>query len=150
MKIVLFEPEIPQNTGNIIRTCKVVGASLLLIEPIGFSISDKALKRAGLDYFDHVEVEIIDDLYTYLQKTTHPFFFFSSKGTKYHVEVEYSKDTLLIFGSETKGLHPIFFQTWPERFVKIPQREGARCLNLSNAAAVGVYEAWRQLGFSMD
>jgi tRNA (cytidine/uridine-2'-O-)-methyltransferase len=148
MKVVLFQPQIPQNTGNIVRTCKVVGASLLLVRPIGFSTSDKALKRAGLDYWDGVDVEFIDDLYIYLDSLTQPFYFFSSKAKSYHTDVSYPKDTHLIFGSETSGLPSIYHERWPEKFIKIPQKEGSRCLNLSNAVAVGLYEAWRTQGFS--
>jgi tRNA (cytidine/uridine-2'-O-)-methyltransferase len=147
MKVILFEPQIPQNTGNIVRTCKVVGASLLLVRPLGFSVSDKALKRAGLDYWDGVGVEIIDDLYKYLETLEHPFYFFSSKANKSYTEVAYSKDAHLIFGSETKGLNPIFFERWPQHFITLPQKPHARCLNLSNAVAVGLYEAWRQHNF---
>jgi tRNA (cytidine/uridine-2'-O-)-methyltransferase len=147
MKVILFEPQIPQNTGNVVRTCKVVGASLLLVRPLGFSVSDKALKRAGLDYWDGVGVEIIDDLYTYLETLEHPFYFFSSKAKKSYTEVAYSNDAHLIFGSETKGLNPIFFERWPQHFITLPQKPHTRCLNLSNAVAVGLYEAWRQNSF---
>lgn len=148
MKIVLFQPQIPQNTGNIVRTCKVAGASLLLVRPLGFSTSDKALKRAGLDYWDGVDVEFTDNLLTYLEVLKSPFYFFSSKATKYHTDVAYTHEAHLIFGSETSGLPSFFYEKWPEKFVKIPQRESARCLNLSNAVAVGLYEGWRQLNFA--
>jgi tRNA (cytidine/uridine-2'-O-)-methyltransferase len=147
MKIVLFQPEIPQNTGNIVRTCKVAGASLLLVRPLGFSTSDKALKRAGLDYWDGVDVQYTDDLYAYLENLNVPFFFFSSKAKKYHTEVSYTDETHLIFGSETSGLPQKFHDRWPEKFVKIPQKESVRCLNLSNSVAIGLYEGWRQLNF---
>lgn len=144
MEIVLYQPEIPQNTGNIVRTCSVTGASLTLVKPLGFSISDKTLKRAGLDYWDEVSIQTIDDLYTYLESSTKNFYFFSSKAKKTHFDIEYSPDDLLIFGSETSGLDPKFFQRWPERFVKIPMLSNARCLNLSNSVAIALYEALRQ------
>ena len=144
MEIILYQPEIPQNTGNIVRTCSVTGASLTLVRPLGFSISDKTLKRAGLDYWNEVNIKYIDDLEDYLLSSSHNFYFFSSKATKNHFEIQYDSDDLLIFGSETQGLDPKFFQKWPERFVKIPMISKARCLNLSNSVAIALYEALRQ------
>jgi len=144
MEVILYQPEIPQNTGNIVRTCSVTGASLTLVRPLGFSISDKTLKRAGLDYWNEVSIKYIDDLEDYLLSTSHNFYFFSSKATKNHFEIQYDSDDLLIFGSETQGLNPKFFQKWPERFVKIPMISKARCLNLSNSVAIALYEALRQ------
>lgn len=144
MEIILFQPEIPQNTGNIVRTCSVTNAKLTLVRPLGFSVLDKTLKRAGLDYWDEVSIKYIDDLFEYLCNTKQEFFFFSSKATKYYTNVYYPKDSILIFGSETSGLPPIFFNTWPERFVKVPMSKNARCLNLSNTAAIAIYEALRQ------
>jgi tRNA (cytidine/uridine-2'-O-)-methyltransferase len=145
--IVLFQPQIPQNTGNIVRTCKVAGSKLVLVKPLGFSTSSAALKRAGLDYWDGVDVEIISDLFSWLSKTSSPFYFFSSHAKSVYTTVEYPEDAILIFGSETAGLAPIFHQTWPERFLTLPMMKDSRCLNLSNAASIVLYEAWRQQGF---
>ena len=148
MKIVLVSPQIPQNTGNIVRTCKVTGCSLILVEPLGFSISDRALKRAGLDYFDGVDVQVVRSLESLLESTDAPFYFYSSHASKSYAEVDYSLDAYLIFGSETAGLPPIFLEKWPERFLTIPMKKNSRCLNLANAASIVLYEAWRQNGFS--
>lgn len=147
MKIVLFQPEIPQNTGNIIRTCCVSGCGLVLVEPMGFSLSDRWLKRAGLDYLDDMEITTIDDLEKYILEEKKPFSFFSSKADRLYTEVSYSNDHLLIFGSESKGLPSHFLEKWPDHFVKIPMLEDKRCLNLSTSAGIGLYEAWRQQSF---
>lgn len=148
MQIILVEPQIPQNTGNIVRTCAVTGASLVLVEPMGFRVSDRQLKRAGLDYWLGVDVQMIDNLEDYLLNTTAPFYFFSSKATLSYASVEYSQDAILIFGSETHGLPSKYLEKWPERFLTIPMRSEARCLNLANAAAIVLYEALRQQNFS--
>ena len=149
MKIILFAPQIPQNTGNIVRTCKVTRTDLILVKPLGFDISDKALRRAGLDYWDGVNVQIFEDLFTYLESTTDPFYFFSSHAKKIYSDVSYPENVQLIFGSETKGLPDIYHKTWPEKFVTIPMIQGERCLNLSNTVAIGVYEALRQQQFAI-
>lgn len=148
MKIILFQPEIPQNTGNIVRTCAVVGADLVLVRPLGFSITEKRIRRAGLDYWNDVSIEVIDDLFTYLEETERPFYFLSSKAQKLYTEVEYTNDCCLIFGSETSGLPQEFREKWSEQFVRLPMREGQRCLNLASAACASIYEAWRQMGFA--
>ena len=145
--IVLFEPQIPQNAGNIVRTCKVTGAKLVLVKPLGFSTSDSALKRAGLDYWDGVDVQIIDDLFTWLSKASSPFYFFSSHAKTLYSSVEYPSDAILIFGSETSGISPVFHNTWPHLFHTLPMVKDSRCLNLSNAVSIVLYEAWRQQGF---
>ncbi len=142
MKIVLYRPQIPQNTGNIVRTCHATGSGLILVRPLGFSTSNRRLKRAGLDYWEGVSVEEVDDLEKCLPSS---FYFFSSKVTTPYTEVIYGEDNWLIFGSETAGLPPSFFQKWPDRFFTIPMIPGTRCLNLSNAVAVVIYEAKRQL-----
>ena len=147
MKIILFQPQIPPNTGNIVRTCAVTGSSLVLVRPLGFSLSDRWLKRAGLDYWEGVEVEIIDDLDDYLKSTRSNFYFFSSHATTFYHEVTYKKEDLLIFGSETAGLPKKFHDKWPERFVKIPMRSEVRCLNLATSVGIGLYEACRQQNF---
>ncbi len=148
MKIVLFQPQIPQNTGNIVRTCSATNSSLVLVRPLGFSTQSRHLKRAGLDYWDGVSVEEIDDLEAYLEKSQSPFFFFSSKAGPLYTEASYTSDSILIFGSETEGLSPVFWKRWSERFYTIPMAPNQRCLNLASSAAVVLYEALRQTEFS--
>lgn len=150
MKIVLFQPQIPQNTGNIARTCAATRSSLILVRPLGFSTQSRWLKRAGLDYWEDVQVEEIDDLSLYLEQTNSPFFFFSSKTQKRYTEAPYSTDSLLIFGSETSGLPTPIWDRWNERFYTIPMAPGQRCLNLANSAAVVLYEALRQTNFNWE
>jgi len=149
MKIILFQPQIPQNTGNIVRTCAATGSELILVLPLGFSTQSRWLKRAGLDYWDGVSVEEIDHLDSYLEKTTSQFFFFSSKGNQSYETAPYKEDSILIFGSETSGLPPHFWEKYPDRFYTIPMQEGARCLNLSNSCAIVLYEALRQNHFPL-
>lgn len=144
MKIILFQPQIPQNTGNIVRTCSVTGCELVLVRPLGFSVSDRWLKRAGLDYWEGVNVELIDDLESYLEKATGNFYFFSSKATQSYTDVKYEKEDWLIFGSETSGLPPSITERWSSQAVTIPMLPGARCLNLATSVGIGVYEALRQ------
>lgn len=148
MKIILYQPQIPQNAGNIVRTCSATNTGLILVKPLGFSITDRMLKRAGLDYWEGVDVKVIDDLISYLENCQESFYFFSSKAKKYYTDVDYDESSHLIFGSETQGLPPEFWARWEDRFVKIPIQKNARCLNLSNAAAIGIYEAKRQLNFT--
>lgn len=148
MKVILFQPQIPQNTGNIVRTCSVSGTDLGLVPPFGFSISDRWLKRAGLDYWDGVQVDTIEDLSQFLENTQLPFTFFSSKGSQIYTEISYDPNHLLIFGSETDGLPELFWEKWPDRFAKIPMLEESRCLNLATSVGIALYEAHRQQGFS--
>ncbi len=148
--IILFQPQIPQNTGNIVRSCHVTGTKLILVEPLGFSISDRWLKRAGLDYWEGVDIEVIGNLEERLQETNSNFYFFSSHGTKRYVDINYLPDDLLIFGSETAGLTPNFHNLWPEKFVTIPMKSGARCLNLATSAGIAIYEVQRQLGYTFS
>lgn len=150
MEIVLFEPQIPQNAGNIIRTCSVTGAKLVLIKPLGFSLSSRYLKRAGLDYFEDVEVTVEEDLFDYLAKLDKDFYFFSSKGTTCYSSVSYKPNTSLIFGAETHGLPEKVFKTWPEKVLTLPMKKNARCLNLSNSVSIGLYEALRQNAFDFN
>ncbi len=145
MKIVLFQPQIPQNAGNIVRTCSVTGTDLIFVKPLGFSTSSRHLKRAGLDYWEGVDVQIIDDLISYLENLSTPFYFFSSKATKNYTDVDYTSQDHLVFGSETEGLPPAIHERWKERFYRIPMKPGARCLNLATSAAVVLYEAKRQV-----
>lgn len=142
MKIILYQPQIPQNTGNIVRTCAAGTASLVLVRPLGFSTTNRHLKRAGLDYWEGVEVEEIDDLPLYLEGKS-PFFF-SSKAELSYTEAKYPLDAILVFGSETDGLPPFFWQKWPDRFFKIPMSSKARCLNLACSVSIVLFEALRQ------
>ncbi|CDZ80433.1 tRNA (cytidine(34)-2'-O)-methyltransferase [Candidatus Rubidus massiliensis] len=148
MKIVLYQPQIPQNTGNIVRSCSVTGTDLILVEPMGFSINDRWLKRAGLDYWEGVDVKIITNLVTYLEETNAPFYFFSSKATKSYDSINYPANSILIFGSETSGLPQEFFNRWPDQFAKIPMVDKSRCLNLATSAGIVLYEAHRQNQFN--
>lgn len=154
MNIVLFQPEIPQNTGNILRTCAAIGASLILIRPIAFSINDRQMKRAGLDYFKTVPFHIFDSFDEFLEKEIKAkdanLFFFSSKAEKSYDVPVYKQNDYLIFGSETKGLDPKFNEKWPEAFFTIPMKKDCRCLNLANSVAIVAYEAWRQQSFSFS
>lgn len=147
MKVILYQPQIPQNTGNIVRTCAVTGCDLILVEPLGFSISDRWLKRAGLDYWEGVNVQTITSLEEYLNTSEENFYFFSSKASNSYTSVSYKKNDLLIFGSETSGLPSVMMERWPDRAVTLPMRSGVRCLNLATSVGIGVYEAWRQQGF---
>jgi len=147
MKVILYQPQIPQNTGNIVRTCKATNSTLTLVKPLGFSTSSRMLKRAGLDYWDEVEIDQIDDLESYLSTIDAPFYFFSSKAQRIYTEVKYTEDSILIFGSETLGLPPHFHEKWKDHFVKVPMTKNARCLNLSNTVAIGLYEVCRQNPF---
>lgn len=144
MKVVLFQPQIPQNTGNVVRTCSVTGMDLILVGPLGFSISDRWLKRAGLDYWEGVHVKLIDDLEKYLESFD-SFYFFSSHAKKNYRDVPYRADTHLIFGSESSGLPKHFHEKWPDRFIHLPMLPQKRCLNLATSVGIGVYEALRQV-----
>ncbi len=144
LEIILFQPQIPQNTGNIVRTCSVTGCSLTLITPLGFQTGDRQLKRAGLDYWKEVKITEHEDLETYLLGGGRPFYFFSSKAEKLHYEIEYPENAQLVFGSETQGLPCQFHEKWPDRCVKIPMTANARCLNLATSVGIGLYEAIRQ------
>lgn len=144
INIVLHEPEIPQNTGNIARTCAVTGASLHLIEPLGFEIDSAKLKRAGLDYWDKLDVHRYKSIDEFFEKNQGEFFFFTTKTEKSFSDVKYEGNVYLIFGKETKGLPKELIDAHRDRAVRIPMRNTLRCLNLSNSAAVAVYEVLRQ------
>lgn len=131
------------------RTCAVTGTELALVRPLGFSTSSRHLKRAGLDYWHEMSIEFIDDLAAYLENTELPFYFFSSKAGPAYTTCNFPANALLIFGSETDGLPQIYHEKWPERFLSIPMRKNLRCLNLSNAASIIIYEALRQQGFPL-
>ena len=148
LNIVLYSPEIPQNTGNISRTAAVTGARLHLIRPFGFEISDRTLKRAGLDYWDKLEVLYYDDYEDFLAKNPDAeLYFFTSHGQRSYHEVEYPDCVYLVFGRETSGLPRELILENTERALRIPMRRTLRCLNLSNAVAVATYEVLRQWGY---
>ena len=149
LDIVLYQPEIPPNTGNIIRLCANTGFALPLIEPLGFEWDDKRVRRAGLDYHEFAEVKRHADLNAYLE-TQQPqrIFACTTKGKAFHSDVQYQKGDALIFGPETRGLPDDFIQSLPpEQRVRIPMLPDSRSMNLSNAVSVFVYESWRQLGY---
>ena len=146
--IVLHEPEIPQNTGNIARTAAVVGASLHLIKPLGFSIDDKYLKRCGLDYWDKLDIHIYENYEDFLNKNPNAdIYYYSKKAHHVYTEVDYPEEVYLMFGKETKGIPEDILRANEDKTLRIPMREGLRSLNLSNAVAIGVYEVLRQDGF---
>lgn len=148
INIVLVEPEIPQNTGNIARTCAATGAALHLVKPMGFFPDDAKLKRAGLDYWDKLDITYYENLKEFLTITKdEELYFFSSKASKPHTAVNYPERVFLVFGKETAGLPADLIKSNPDRAVRIPMLPGLRCLNLSNAAAIGVYEVLRQRNF---
>lgn len=147
-QVVLVHPDIPHNTGAIARTCAMTATPLILVNPLGFSLSSRHLKRAGLDYWSFLDLRCVDSLEEVLDLKT-PFYFFSSKATSSYSSIQYEKNALLIFGSETKGLPPLYWEKWSERFYTIPtKKDCGRCLNLANAASIVLYEAWRQNQFS--
>ncbi|MFZ0565675.1 MAG: tRNA (cytidine(34)-2'-O)-methyltransferase [Chlamydiales bacterium] len=147
-EIILFQPEIPQNTGNIARTCAATGSSLTLVRPLGFSLSSRWVKRAGLDYLDKVEIKLVDSLEAYLQEKE-TFYFFSTKAKIPYSEIRFNHEAALIFGSESAGLPSSIHTRWPDRFYTIPMRPSIRSLNLSNAASIVLYEALKQNGFAL-
>ncbi|MBD9356662.1 tRNA (uridine(34)/cytosine(34)/5-carboxymethylaminomethyluridine(34)-2'-O)-methyltransferase TrmL [Methylomonas albis] len=147
--IVLFEPEIPANTGNIIRLCANTGAHLHLIQPLGFDLDDKRLRRAGLDYHEWVSIRQYGSLHDYVEKAQPPrLFALTTKGNTGYSEVRYQTGDALLFGPETRGLPAAFLSQHPaERQLYLPMRKESRSLNLSNTVAIVLYEAWKQLGF---
>ncbi len=148
LHIVLVEPEIPQNTGNIARTCAAVGASLHLVRPLGFAIDDRKMKRAGLDYWDKLDVHFYDSLNDFLQQHSNDaLYFFTTKGQHCYTDVAYPQTVYLVFGKETKGLPEELLLENPETCVRIPMRNQLRSLNLSNSVAIATYEVLRQQEF---
>ena len=148
LNIVLFEPEIPQNTGNIARTCAVTGSRLHLIKPLGFDISDKAVRRAGLDYWHLVDLHVYENLEDFfLQTGAEDIWLATTKAPRPYTQAVFRDGCYLIFGKETAGLPEAFRQAHRDRCIRIPIRAEARCLNLSNSAAILAYEALRQLDF---
>ena len=148
LNIVLVAPVIPQNTGNVARTCAATGSVLHLVRPLGFDISDAAVKRAGLDYWHLVDVHVYDDLDELFAKNdVRQLRLFSTKAPRSYAEADYEDGCFLFFGRETTGLPEDFLDAHYESCVRIPMRAEARSLNLSNSVAVGVFEALRQLDF---
>lgn len=147
LNIVLLEPQIPQNTGNISRTCAVTGARLHLIRPFGFEISDKHLKRAGLDYWDKLDISYYDNIDDFYEKNSGEYFYFTTKGRSVHSDVEYPDNSYLIFGREDRGIPEEILYNNEKHCVRIPMRNNLRSLNLSNSVAIGVYEVLRQWGY---
>ena len=149
--IVLVEPEIPPNTGNVIRLAANTGAQLHLVEPLGFDMSDKQLRRAGLDYHEFANVKVHKDFDALLRAERPPadrVFALTTHGTRSVADAAFAPGDWFVFGRETRGLDPVLRQHFaPERLLRLPMRPGNRSLNLSNAVAVVVYEAWRQLGY---
>lgn len=148
LNIVLVEPEIPQNTGNIARTCAATGAKLHLVEPMGFKVDDKKLKRAGLDYWHLLDITYYEDINDFFEKNKDGnFYYFSTKADKTYADVLYPDNAFLVFGKETKGLPESLLYANHDTTVRIPMISDARSLNLSNAVAIGTYEVLRQWNF---
>lgn len=148
LNIVLVEPEIPQNTGNIARTCAATGARLHLVEPMGFTVDDKKLKRAGLDYWYLLDITYYSSLADFFEKNAGgSFYYFSTKAKHIYTQIDYPDNAYLVFGKETKGLPESLLYANPETTVRIPMIDDARSLNLSNSVAIGVYEFLRQHDF---
>ncbi|MBQ5810589.1 MAG: tRNA (uridine(34)/cytosine(34)/5-carboxymethylaminomethyluridine(34)-2'-O)-methyltransferase TrmL [Clostridia bacterium] len=148
LNVVLVEPEIPQNTGNVARTCAATGARLHIVRPMGFEIDDKKLKRAGLDYWHLLDLTYYDNMEDFLEKNKGgSFFFFTTKAQHTYCEKNYPENSFLIFGKETAGLPEELLLQHPEECVRLPMRGEARSLNLSNTVCVAVYEVLRQWNF---
>ena len=155
INVVLVEPEIPQNTGNIVRTCAATGAKLHLVRPFGFQINDKYLKRAGLDYWDKMDIEEHISFNAFLEKYNpleNNMFFVTSKGAHKYTDVDYKNmdDVFILFGKETKGLPEDIMKQHLDKTIRIPMIDGIRCLNLSNSVAIVSYEALRQFNVELN
>ena len=145
LNLVLVEPEIPQNTGNIARTCAATGAALHLVKPLGFAIDDRKLKRAGLDYWHLLDITFYEGLDDFFERTRGgSYFFFSTKGTHRHSDISYPDNSYLLFGKETRGLPESLLIKHPNETLRIPMIDEARSLNLSNSVAIAAYEVLRQ------
>ena len=147
LNIVLVEPQIPQNTGNIARTCAATGARLHLVGPIGFTVDDRKLKRAGLDYWHLLDITYYEGLDDFFARNSGPFYYFTTKAKNRYTDVVYPDGAYLVFGREDAGLPESLLVKNPASCVRLPMRGEARSLNLSNTVAVGVYEALRQWDF---
>ncbi len=149
--IVLFEPEIPNNTGNIIRLCANTGAELHLIEPLGFFLTEKHLLRAGLDYHDKMNLHQYPSLTAFgkTRKDQRNYFYLSTHGARSLFEAHFSPGDIFVFGPETRGLPDSILKAAPvERILRIPMQASSRSINLANSVAITIYEAWRQIGFA--
>lgn len=150
--VVLVEPEIPPNTGNIIRLCANTGAQLHLIEPLGFPLDDAKMRRAGLDYHDYATMQVHQDWPSFMESLApvpSRMFALTTHGSQPFAQVDFQEGDVFVFGSETRGLAPALRESFAEsQRIRLPMRPGNRSLNLSNAVAVVVFEAWRQLGFA--
>jgi len=150
LNIVLHEPEIPQNTGNIARTCAAIGASLHLIEPLGFKIDEKSVRRAGLDYWDKLGVKTYKNLEEFFNKNPEGQYVFGTTKAKHnHSQIKYEKKCYIFFGKESKGLPEELLKKYPETCARIPMLKDLRSLNLSNSVAIMAYEALRQNNFEL-
>ncbi|NLC43182.1 MAG: tRNA (uridine(34)/cytosine(34)/5-carboxymethylaminomethyluridine(34)-2'-O)-methyltransferase TrmL [Clostridiales bacterium] len=148
LNVVLVEPEIPQNTGNIARTCAATGVSLHLIKPLGFSLDDKYLKREGLDYWHLLDIQYHESLSEFFMAFPDgDFYFCTTKAKQSYTQVSYTGDSFLFFGKETAGLHQSLLVKYTDRAIRIPMKAEARSLNLSNSVAIVLFEALRQLDF---
>lgn len=148
LNIVLIEPEIPQNTGNIARTCAAIGAKLHLIKPLGFDISEKAVKRAGLDYWDKLDIVVYDNLDEFKSYVKEDFYLLTTKAKKTYTDVKYTNDSYLVFGPESRGIPESYILDNFENAIRIPMKKDIRSLNLSNAVSIVAFEALRQLNFN--
>jgi tRNA (cytidine/uridine-2'-O-)-methyltransferase len=147
LNIAVVEPEIPQNTGNIVRTCSATGSVLHLIEPMGFKIDDSRLKRAGLDYWHGMDIRIHPDFGAFLRNIPARFWLFTTKGSRFYHEAVFADNDCLVFGKETAGLPRSIREAYPGRCLRLPMLPETRSLNLSNSVAAALYEALRQQGF---
>lgn len=147
LNIVLVEPQIPQNTGNIARTCAATGARLHLVKPMGFTVDDKKLKRAGLDYWHLLDITYYDHLDDFFSKNQGNFYYFTTKGQHVYSDVIYPDDAYLVFGREDAGLKEDLLYANPDNCVRLPMINDARSLNLSNTVAIATYEVLRQWNF---
>ena len=148
LNIVLVEPEIPQNTGNIARTCAALGATLHLVHPLGFDISEKAVKRAGLDYWDKLDIIEYSSLQEFKEKVkSKNIYLLSTKANKVYTDIKYEDNSYLVFGPETRGLPEDYILDNFENTVRIPMKKNIRSLNLSNSVAIVAYEVQRQLNY---
>lgn len=147
LNIVLIEPEIPQNTGNVARTCAATGSALHLVKPMGFEIDDKKLKRAGLDYWHLLDITYYENKQDFFDKTNGPYYYFTTKGKNIYTDISYPDNCYLVFGKETAGLDEKLLYQNPDNCVRLPMIDSARSLNLSNAVAVAIFEVLRQWNF---
>ncbi len=148
VNVVLVEPEIPQNTGNIARTCAITGARLHLVRPLGFDISEKAVKRAGLDYWHLLDLRVYENIDDFLRRNgDKPLWLSTTKGARRYTDAVFEEECWLLFGRESAGLPAWLREKYPDRCIRIPMIEGARSMNLGNSVALLCYEALRQQGF---